>query len=57
MFLDENKLATPCSCCKQDEDLMNHTHLVKPQIPLGLDDQRNILNQMYRLALNASITL
>ena len=35
---------------------MAHTHLVQPQIPFGLDNQTQILNQLYHFDLNTCIT-
>ena len=37
-----------------DSRFMTCTKPVQPQIPLGLDDQRSILNQLYRLAFNTA---
>lgn len=33
---------------------MTHTHPVQPYIPVALDDQWSILNQLYQLALDTS---
>lgn len=42
------KLATP--------NFMTCTSPVQPQIPVGLNDQRSILNQLYQLALNTTMS-